>query len=591
MSAKASSPKGGSEIHDLAKGWKAAIARAKDPATRHEARIKNDRGNLPLHSAASFRAPLEVTESLLEAYPEAASMTNNYGNLALHFTAWKKGPLDVEKLLLKIFPEGAAQKNNHGNLPLHYAAHYNAPLEVVEALYHAYPEGATQKNNDNNTPLDLAIADGASPNVVALLQGKNIPPTDDEVLQAAKTRCERAEKELSRILSAQDGMHDDLEVVLSLLMDIREGHPHALYSAGIHPAHIGNLDALLEQVRKAGMEEAAREGDEFASSRNVSDEEVEAQVIEDSLCPPDDPVEAVLANVVGLDTVKHQIRGLRRTLEMQAAAKNGTSSILINKRLAGDPIPKHLAFVGNPGCGKRTLARLLGPMFYDMGMVRNRTFVEISGRDELIDRKSEARTVFKTRQILEQAAGGVLLINEAYTFLPSSARPRGRDHGAAALREIARALPAADPLIILSGTPMDLQRILSSDIGFKTHFLTRVEFPDPSPIQIARIFMHKLTEKGLVPAEGVTIPYLAELIGTNTEAEWRLERNGIIADLLMTGVRSELRKRKMWDDSTSKASMSPMKFLSPGSSRIPAFAPEEVFVTVEDIQNAIVNGL
>ena len=61
-STSATSPKAGaSEIHDLAKGWKAAIVRAKDPATRHEARIKNDRGNLPLHSAASFRAPLEVT--------------------------------------------------------------------------------------------------------------------------------------------------------------------------------------------------------------------------------------------------------------------------------------------------------------------------------------------------------------------------------------------------------------------------------------------------------------------------------------------------------------------------------------------------
>merc|ERR1719478_681688 len=89
--------------------------------SRLEAQVKNDRGNLPLHTAASFRAPLEVAEALLEAYPEAASITNNYGNLALHFTAWKKGPLD------------------------------------------------------------LAIADGASPNVVALLQGKTSPPSDDEV--------------------------------------------------------------------------------------------------------------------------------------------------------------------------------------------------------------------------------------------------------------------------------------------------------------------------------------------------------------------------------------------------------------------------
>jgi ankyrin repeat protein len=94
------------DLHELAKGWKAAVARATDPVTRHEATLKNDRGNLPLHSAASFRAPIDVTESLLEAFPEAAGMTNNYGNLALHFTAWKKGPLDVERLLLKVFPEG-----------------------------------------------------------------------------------------------------------------------------------------------------------------------------------------------------------------------------------------------------------------------------------------------------------------------------------------------------------------------------------------------------------------------------------------------------------------------------------------------------
>ena len=71
-------------------------------SSSHEAQIKNDRGNLPIHTAASFRAPLELAEALLEAYPESASMTNNYGNLALHFTAWKKGPLEVEKLLLKI---------------------------------------------------------------------------------------------------------------------------------------------------------------------------------------------------------------------------------------------------------------------------------------------------------------------------------------------------------------------------------------------------------------------------------------------------------------------------------------------------------
>jgi hypothetical protein len=237
------------DLHELAKGWKAALSWASDPATRHEARRKNDRGNLPLHSAASFRAPVEVIEGLLEAYPEAASITNNYGNLALHFTAWKKGPLDCMKLLLQIFPEGAAQKNNHGNLPLHYAAHYNAPIEVVEALYHAYPEAARQKNNDSNTPLDLAVADGASNNVVALLQGKSVPPNDEEIYEGAKARFERVEKELQKQMASHDGVQEDLDVLLQFLMDVKENHPSAMYSSGIEPENCTDLDSMLEQVK------------------------------------------------------------------------------------------------------------------------------------------------------------------------------------------------------------------------------------------------------------------------------------------------------------------------------------------------------
>jgi SpoVK/Ycf46/Vps4 family AAA+-type ATPase len=326
------------------------------------------------------------------------------------------------------------------------------------------------------------------------------------------------------------------------------------------------------QVRKASAEETPMPG--------VSDEEIEAQIIEDSLCPPDDAVEMALSRIIGLEAVKNQVRGLRRTMEKERVAGTGGAK----------SIPRHLTFVGNPGTGKTTVAHALANIFFEIGVMKTRNIVEV-GREDLIDHKSEARTVFKTRKVLERAMGGVLLLQEAYTLLPSTARPRGRDHGAAALRELARAFPSGDPLVILTGAPLDLQRVLSSDIGFKGHFLTRIEFPDQTPMQIARIFMSKLKEKGLVAAEGVTVEYLAGLITSNTDPEWRTERNGRIADLLMVGVRAELKKRTIWDDAASKGSLSPMKILSPGSSRMPAFAPEEVFVTVEDIQNSIVNGM
>ena len=313
----------------------------------------------------------------------------------------------------------------------------------------------------------------------------------------------------------------------------------------------------------------------------VSDEELEAQAIEDSLAPLDDPVESQLASLVGLTMVKNQVRGLRRTMEIART---------VGGRAAASELPRHVALVGNPGTGKSTVARVLAKVFYSMGAVTNQ-FVHEVGREELVDRKSEARTIFKVRRLMEQATGGTLIINEAYTLLPSAARPRGRDHGAAALREISRSLSLGTPLVILMGTPLDLQRVLQSDIGFKGHFLTRMELPDPTSTQVARIFLSKLSQKGLVPAEGVSIPYLAELIETNTDPDWRLERNGKIADLLLTGVRAELRKRLVWDDTASKGSLSPLRLLSPGAARTPAYKPEEVLVTVEDIQNSIVNAM
>jgi len=557
------------DLHELAKGWKSAIVRATNPATRIEAQVKNDRGNLPIHTAASFRAPIEVAEALINAYPEGASQTNNYGNLALHFTAWKKGPLAVEQLLLKIYPEGAGQRNNHGNLPLHYAAHYNAPLEVVEALYDAYPDAAMQKNNDSNTPLDLAIADGASPNVVALLQGKPIPPSDTELLDSSKQRCDIMERELQTYMEQHSSMQENLDAVLSFLMDVKAGHGHSLYSAGINPDCVQDIDSLLDQLQTAAQEDLSESNNPMASRVSVDDEE--SQAIEDALIPIDDAVEQSLSCVVGMDPIKNHLRGLRRTIEMNES----------------EGLPPHMLFVGNPGTGKTFIARTIMPILHKIGAVKRENFIEV-GRDDLIDRKSEARTKLKTQRVLEKAKGGVLFVDEAYTLLPSSARRRSRDHGAVALRELAYRLKDNDPLIIFAGYPDDLNLVMSSDVGFKGSFLLQFELPDPSPLDLAKIFMTKMHTKGFVPADGLSIPLLAEMIDNEIPSSWRLNRNGHICDLLMNGVRMEIKKKLREGDEIPKIKVSPYKNMpAPGSNEIALYPSEELLVTVIDIQNCI----
>ena len=67
-------------------------------------------------------------------------------------------------------------------------------------------------------------------------------------MDAARSKCERLEKELQRSMEQHDGLKEDRELVLSMLMDLWEHHPHSLYSAGLNPDVIRDLDTMLEQV-------------------------------------------------------------------------------------------------------------------------------------------------------------------------------------------------------------------------------------------------------------------------------------------------------------------------------------------------------
>jgi hypothetical protein len=182
-------------------------------------------------------------------------------------------------------------------------------------------------------------------------------------------------------------------------------------------------------------------------------------------------------------------------------------------------------------------------------------------------------------------------VDEAYTLLPSVVKPRGRDYGPAALRELAKGLSTGSPMVILAGYSADLQRVLAADIGFKGNFLTRIEIPDPTTSEIARMFFSKLIRKGFVPSEGVTINFVAQLLESNTQEDWRAERNGYIADLMLNAVRNELKSKMVGGDAFSKESVSPRKLLAQPGQKLPVNSADEVLVTAEDVQNAVLNGL
>jgi hypothetical protein len=255
-------------------------------------------------------------------------------------------------------------------------------------------------------------------------------------------------------------------------------------------------------------------------------------------------------------------------------------------------LPRHIALIGNPGSGKTHVGKLLLNLLFKIGAVPSATALEV-GRDELVDRKSEKRTIAKTRAVLEKATGGVLLVDEAYTMLPCPARPRGRDYGPVALRELAKSIASGGngPLILLVGYSAELHKVLASEVGFRGNFLTKIEFPDPSVSDIARMFFVKVLQKGLLPADGLTVAYVSQLLEQNTQEDWKAERNGRVADLLLTAVRNEMKHRSLGGELHSRESVNPKKLLPGSGHRLPVNAADEIVITLEDVQHAVMNGL
>jgi len=197
--------------------------------------------------------------------------------------------------------------------------------------------------------------------------------------------CEWVEREMQRQMASHGTVEEDLDVLLGFLMDVRENHPSAMYSSGIDPMRCTEVQSLRDQVRIAGEEE------------QKSIEEDEVKQIEDSLVPPDDPVERKLAEVIGLDAVKNQLRGLRRTIEVD------------RRGLPPHHRPRHFILTGAPGCGKTYAARVLLPLLHEIGAVATPAVAE-AGRHDLVDARSEELMVDRIKAALARARGGRALL-------------------------------------------------------------------------------------------------------------------------------------------------------------------------------------
>ncbi|MFC4472055.1 AAA family ATPase [Streptomyces xiangluensis] len=196
---------------------------------------------------------------------------------------------------------------------------------------------------------------------------------------------------------------------------------------------------------------------------------------------------AELERMVGLEPVKRQVKALSAQLNM--------ARLRACQGLPVQPPKRHFVFSGPSGTGKTTVARILGRVFYALGLLGGDHLVEAQ-RADLVG-EYLGQTAVKANELIDSAIGGVLFVDEAYS-LSNSGYGKGDAYGDEALQVLLkRAEDNRDHLVvILAGYPEGMDRLLAANPGLSSRFTTRVDFPSYRPLELTSIGEVLATENG-----------------------------------------------------------------------------------------------
>jgi SpoVK/Ycf46/Vps4 family AAA+-type ATPase len=182
-----------------------------------------------------------------------------------------------------------------------------------------------------------------------------------------------------------------------------------------------------------------------------------------------------LDGLVGLSGVKKEISNLTAFLNLQI--RRGETNTFQGK---------HYVFTGNPGTGKTTVARIMADIFKTLGVVSRGQLVE-ADRAKLVAGYS-GQTAIKTNQLVDQALGGVLFIDEAYTLKSSD----GDTFGAEAIDTLLKRLEddRGKFICIVAGYTDQMHDFIDTNPGLKSRFTQTIHFDDYTPDELTEIFLH-----------------------------------------------------------------------------------------------------
>ena len=239
------------------------------------------------------------------------------------------------------------------------------------------------------------------------------------------------------------------------------------------------------EVEDSEHTSAKRALDASQSDGNDTKEDItQAKADEEPVVPLEELLEQ-LDSLIGLDEVKKEVREIINLIKVRKKGEEFDANL--------PPLSLHLVFYGNPGTGKTTVARLLAKIYRSLGVLSSGQLIEVD-RGGLVAGYI-GQTATKTQEKIDEAMGGILFIDEAYTLTHGKG---DSDFGQEAVDTILKAMEdhRADFIVIVAGYPDLMNEFIASNPGLKSRFNQFINFEDYTPEELNAIFSGLCDDQG-----------------------------------------------------------------------------------------------